>query len=198
MATAPPDWNQRYLTSDTPWDSGIRSRELTRVLEETPISPCRCIELGCGTGTNAVFLASQGFEVTGVDVSPLALEQARALARQEGVSVQFLQVDLLSDALQLPTFDFVFDRGCYHVLRRSNLREFVDAVCRLTHSSSRWLSLSGNANEQDDSGIPRVSEAEVRTELGGPFEIEFIRAMRFQDRGGADGPLGWSVLLRRK
>ena len=58
------DWHKRYSDKDTPWDSGQPSRELERILEEGWIKPCRVLELGCGTGTNAVYLAQRGFEVT--------------------------------------------------------------------------------------------------------------------------------------
>ncbi len=77
------------------------------------------MELGCGTGTNGVWLAQQGFEVTGVDVAPLAVEQAQQRASDAGVKAQFV----VGDVLELPElggpFGFFFDRGCYHAVRRS-------------------------------------------------------------------------------
>jgi hypothetical protein len=61
-----------------------------------------------------------------------------------------------------------------------------------------YLSLAGNANEQSELGPPRVSEQEIRNELGGLFEVQELRAFRFQDPGGVDGPLGWSCLMVRQ
>ena len=75
-------WNERYEKDNTPWETGQPSSELQRVLAEFPIRPCRAVELGCGTGANAVWLAQQGFEVTALDLSPLAI--ARARNRPEG------------------------------------------------------------------------------------------------------------------
>src|SRR2546427_202576 len=77
-------WDERYATKNTPWDSGQASEELKRVLAERRIGPCEALEIGCGTGTNAVYLAQQGFTVTAVDVVPLAVEQARERARRAG------------------------------------------------------------------------------------------------------------------
>src|ERR1044072_7675074 len=94
MADKRRDWNESYLTGDTPWDSGIRSRELARVLKEEQILPCRAVELGCGTGTNAIFLAQQGFDVTAIDLSPRGLEQAIRRADEADVEVNFLLGDL--------------------------------------------------------------------------------------------------------
>lgn len=70
-------WNERYQCGETPWDTGNASSELVRVVTEARIVRCRCIELGCGSGTNAVWLAQQGFDVTAVDGSTLAIERAR-------------------------------------------------------------------------------------------------------------------------
>src|SRR5438876_8531777 len=108
------NWNDRYSTKDTPWDSGEPSRELQRIVTEGQVRPSRTLELGCGTGTNAIFLAQQRFDVTAFDLSPLAIEQARSKAARAKVSVRFDQADIL----HLPDLGgpvgFVFDRGVYH------------------------------------------------------------------------------------
>lgn len=88
------DWNQRYIDESTPWDSGEPSKELTRALDQKLIEPCRVLELGCGTGTNAIFLARAGFSVTAVDLSEEALRQARSKAEAAGVDIEFIQADV--------------------------------------------------------------------------------------------------------
>ena len=70
-------WNERYAKGDTLRETGQLSSELERVVAELPIRPCRALELGCGTGASAVWLAQQGFDVTALDLSPLAIERAR-------------------------------------------------------------------------------------------------------------------------
>src|SRR5262245_7159572 len=103
------DWNDRYRDGNLPWDTGQPSSELERVLSRNAIQPCRALELGCGTGTNSVWLAEQGFEVTGVDLAPLAVERAVKRAQAARVNVHFL----VADVLQLPDlngpFEFFFD-----------------------------------------------------------------------------------------
>ena len=83
------DWNDRYRDGNLPWDTGRPSSELQRVLSRNAIQPCRALELGCGTGTNSVWLAQQGFEVTGIDVAPLAVERAEERAHAAGVTGAF-------------------------------------------------------------------------------------------------------------
>ena len=62
MAERARDWQQHYATGQTPWDSGTPSLEMQRVIAEHNITPRRTLEIGCGTGTNAVCLAQQGFQ----------------------------------------------------------------------------------------------------------------------------------------
>lgn len=198
MAQVDRDWDERYRSGDTPWDSGLPSRELQRVLREAQIAPCRALELGCGTGTNAVFLAQQGFDVTAVDCSPLALEQARRKAQAAGVAVNWIEADVQHFGAGLEPFDFVFDRGCYHCCRRVDLLGYLATLRNVTRPGSRMLCLAGHIDETSDVGIPKVSAEELQRELGPLFEFEFRRAFHFQDAEGAEGPLGWSCLMKRR
>ncbi len=205
MTQPKPDWNwnERYATGDTPWDSGRPSDELERIVREGWVRSCRTLELGCGTGTNAVFLAQQGFEVTAVDTVAQAIEQAKAKAAQAGVDVQFLQGDAFGLSDLGPAFAFVFDRGLYHILRNIDLERFVEALRRVTEPGSVYLTLTGNANEPapQEGGPPLVHAHEICLELSPLFDLVQLREFRF-DGVCIDGkevrPLAWSALLRRK
>jgi len=193
-----PNWDERYRTGDLPWDSNIPSRELIRVLDEEGIPPGRVLELGCGTGTNSAYLAQRGFAVTAVDISPRAIELARERARREGVSVEFIIADVTTLEAPPVPYDFIFDRGCYHCVRRTDLPAFQEMLRRVAAPGSRYLVLAGNANEVTDApGPPRVHEHELRADFEGIFEVLWIREFRFQDPGGTDGPLGWAAFMNR-
>jgi SAM-dependent methyltransferase len=103
----PRDWNQRYVSGDTPWDSGKPSAELARVVREWNIRPCCILELGCGTGENAVYLAQQGFE-TAFDVAPLAIQQAQIKVHSAGVAIRLLTAGVFNLPDWGPPFPFVF------------------------------------------------------------------------------------------
>lgn len=196
--TSPHEWNQRYLDGNLPWDSGLVSQELILAVEQQWLTACRAVELGCGTGTNAIYLAEQGFQVTAIDVSAKAIELAQAHVRQMAHPPRFLVADITRlPALDGP-FQFIFDRGCYHCLRLTDLDAYRAALMQLSVPGTRFLLLAGNANEQTEHGPPRVKESEIRRELGDLFEIHSIREFRFQDRGGAAGPLGWSCRMTRR
>ena len=193
-----PNWEEHYRSGTPPWDSGRPSNELIRVVEAEHINPCRAIELGCGTGTNAVWLAQHGFDVTAVDLVPLAIEQAIDRAAKAGVKIRFLSLDLLSLPDLGAPFDFLFDRGCYHAVRRENATGYLDAIDRLLRPGATALILAGNAKEPLDPGPPVVSEDELRSELGSRFEIVALREFRFDAILGTDvKPLAWSCLLQK-
>jgi cyclopropane fatty-acyl-phospholipid synthase-like methyltransferase len=191
-------WEQRYREGDTPWDTGHPSSQLERVLADVPIAPGPALELGCGTGTNAVWLAQQGFEVTAVDISPLALEHARQRAAAAGVSVRFLNVDVLAMPDLGGPYGFFFDRGCYHVVRRVEVQSYLRALQQATQAGTLGLVLAGNAREPHSPGPPVVTEEEIRAELGTLFEVLRLQEFRFdQEEAGGVRYLGWSCLVRR-
>jgi methyl halide transferase len=201
--TAPRNWDERYATKDTPWDSGQPSAELQRVLEEHHIRPADALELGCGTGTNAVFLAQRGFRVTALDISPLAIEKATTKAQSAGVSVHFMTADLLSPPDLGRRFSFIFDRGVYHCVREEGLDKFLQTLATFTSPGSLYLVLAGNANDPapPDKGPPRVRADQLCAELGGLFDLVQLREFHFDGvviEGEPVKPLGWSALLRRK
>jgi SAM-dependent methyltransferase len=196
----PTRWDERYAKGDIPWDTGEPSSELLRVVAEVGIRPCRAVELGCGTGANAVWLARQGFDVSALDLSPLAIERARQRADEVGVRVGFVVADVLTPHPDLAgPFDFFFDRGCYHVVRRENVAAYLETLRRLTRPGALGLVLAGNAREPHDPGPPVVTEEQIRAELGELFDIVRLREFRF-DHVEKDGTrfLGWSCVLRRQ
>jgi len=92
--------------------------------------PRRVLELGCGDGVNAVFLAGRGCMVTAVDLSPTAVRMAEQKARAVGASVRVLEADLFELPDPPEPFDLVFDRGTFHHVPIFRSREYVDLVAR--------------------------------------------------------------------
>jgi len=192
------DWNESYRSGALPWDTGKPSSELERAVCGELIRPCRALEIGCGTGTNSVWMAQQGFEVTGIDVAPLAVELAGQRARTAGVKAHFM----VADVIQLPDlgepFEFFFDRGCYHAVRRTAAERYAPAVAQNLTKGARGLILAGNAREPHTPGPPVVTEAEIRRELGLSFRIIDLHEFHFDEAPGvAEQFLGWSCLVEK-
>jgi SAM-dependent methyltransferase len=170
-----------------------------RVVAEERIAPGRVIDLGCGTGANAIWLVQQGFETTGMDISPLAIERARKRAAEAGTQVRLVAGDVLEPPAEIGgPYDFVFDRGCYHIVRRISAERYLATLLQITRPGSLCLVLTGNAREPLDPGPPVVSEDEIRAELGQKLTVVRLREFRFdQVKGFEVLPLAWSCLLKR-
>ena len=198
------DWNQRYIDESTPWDSGEPSKELTRALDQKLIEPCRVLELGCGTGTNAIFLARAGFSVTAVDLSEEALRQARSKAEAAGVDIEFIQADVTALPDLGEAFPFVFDRGTYHVVRELNLAGFIETISKVVAPGGIYLVMTGNANERvhKEDGPPKVRAHELCRELEGEsfdlLRMEETVFHKVQIDGRVFEPLAWVAVFRRR
>jgi cyclopropane fatty-acyl-phospholipid synthase-like methyltransferase len=192
------DFAQRYAQSNIPWDSGKPSKELIRVLKAAKLTGQTALEIGCGTGTNAIELARHGFKVTAVDSVEQAISIAHGKAGDAQVSVDFRVADVLTQNLGGP-YDVLFDRGVYHVLRMVDLAKFQNLLKRVSRRGSWYLSLAGNSKETKiENGPPVVSEQEIRAELGPLFDIMELREFRFSTNQSGFHPLAWSILMRRK
>jgi SAM-dependent methyltransferase/cephalosporin-C deacetylase-like acetyl esterase len=186
-------WDNRYRGGDTPWDTGFPSTELQRSLTEVKLKPCRALELGCGTGTNTVWLAQQGFDCTGIDVAPRAIARAQKRAQEAGVKVRWVQADLADLPDLGERFDFLFDRGCYHAVRRVSVNPYLAAIKRWLAPRAQGLVIAGKPMPEPRSGPPVVTEVELRSELGAVFEISRLRTFLLDSVPGSNDALeAWS------
>jgi methyl halide transferase len=194
------DWDEHYRSGTPPWETGHPSEELQRLIAEERIKPCRVLELGCGSGINAIWLGQQGFDVTAVDISPLAIERARQHAADSNTNVRCMLADVLDLPQDLGNFAFVFDRGCYHAVRRHDVQGFLRTLRHVTAPGSIGLFLTGNARDPHEpgKGPPVVSAEEIHAELGSVFEIVRLREFQFDEvEGHGRKFLAWSCLVRR-
>jgi len=197
---APSQWDERYAAGDTPWDVGVPDEHLTGFWESLGPGRRRALEIGCGTGTNALWLAGRGCEVVAVDLSPLAVEQARAKAAP-GVPCTFRRLDFLEDAPPGGPFDLVFDRGCFHVFDEpGERRRFAERVASLLAPGGLWLSLIGSTEGPErQEGPPRRSARDVIEAIEPALEIVELRRIAFQSaRPAPHAALAWFSLARHR
>jgi len=120
-------WDLIYWLKRTPWDTGVTPPEVVDVVARRFPKGGRALDIGCGTGTNAVYLAQHGFSVLGIDVSRRAIALARRRAEQVGVTCDFVTGDVsrLEDLSVTEPFDLAIDIGCYHVLPARGQRRYA-------------------------------------------------------------------------
>jgi len=133
------DWEDAYRQGTPPWDVGKPHAELLRILSEGHFRSGTVLELGCGTGADAVYLARRRFEVTAVDCSPIALERARLRAEQQDAVLRFVLSDVFEFARSAGQFDVVYDAGFYHFIRLVNLEDYLDMLWRVTRPGSYFF-----------------------------------------------------------
>jgi methyl halide transferase len=195
----PIHWESQYEEGDLVWDTGQPCSELQRVLAEQRITSRRALELGCGTGSSAIWLAQQGFEVTAIDLSYAAIEQAKEQAEEADVTVDFRVADITNPPAFENLFDFFFDGGCYHAVRLAAGPAYLRKLAEVTGTRACGLVLMGNADEpEDELGPPIMTEQEIRAEWGRLFNILQLRPFRFDARRGEKRYLGWSCLVQKQ
>jgi ubiquinone/menaquinone biosynthesis C-methylase UbiE len=136
------DWNKAYETGDFKhWDFGGASSELVAVLatEGLPKQGEKALDIGCGGGWESIFLAKYGYEVTGVDLSPNALEIAKKRSADAGVTVIFLQGSALDLPVADQSIDFINDRGCFHVIQAEDRPQYAKEVLRVLKPGGLFL-----------------------------------------------------------
>jgi methyl halide transferase len=196
--TTPADWDTAYREGTPPWDVGRPHAELTRVLDEYRLRPQTVLEIGCGSGADAIVLARRRFEVTAVDCSPIAIERARLRAEQCDALLRLVLEDAFVFARTAGQFDLVYDAGMYHSVRRTNLERYLDMLWRVTRPGSHYFCLAGAPAENSDGNGPgQVSEDEIHNELGRLFEFVHLRPTQLESANPNQSFPGWSCLMLR-
>ena len=118
-----------------PWDSGITPPELIEFIKSHPAG--RAIDLGCGTGTNVITLAKMGWQVTGFDFAPRAIQIAKHKAKKANVQASLFTDDATSMKNVTGQFDLALDMGCFHSLE--NKADYLTQLDRILAPNGFWL-----------------------------------------------------------
>jgi cyclopropane fatty-acyl-phospholipid synthase-like methyltransferase len=140
------------------WDTGISPQELLGFITSHP--PGRALDIGCGTGTNAITLAKSGWSVIGIDFSRRAIQIARKKAHNNGVKINFI----LKDVIQLDDipgcFDLILDMGCFHGLSTTDRLKYIAIIERFLTPGGTFLLYVFFKNHYDNHG-PGVTEEDI-------------------------------------
>lgn len=192
-------WDKRYVDNELPWDSGKPDEHLAAVIDAHGIKPGKALEIGCGTGTNSIWLAQQGFKVTGTDISPTAIARAEEKAAAAKVTCRFLVNDFMVDQAPGAPFDLVYDRGCLHVFEgHEELSRFASRVRNVLAAEGIWHSLIGSTDGPPrDTGPPRQSATDIVAAVEPYFEILELRSTAFDNEDHRHAR-AWVLVARRR
>ncbi|MCW5200654.1 class I SAM-dependent methyltransferase [Desulfobulbus sp. F4] len=175
------EWEERYRQKNTPWDTGRPDIHLMNLLSGWPNFSGKVLEVGCGTGTNSVWLAEQGFQVTGMDISAGAIELARKRAADKKVECRFLAEDFLTYQLAGRQFALLVDRACFHVMGDDERRSlFVKQAASCLEPGGLWFCMVGNSDQiLEGEGPPRLSATQICAAAEPAFEILRLETCQF-------------------
>jgi 2-polyprenyl-3-methyl-5-hydroxy-6-metoxy-1,4-benzoquinol methylase len=179
-----------------PWEVGVPQPEVVRLAQEGRFQG-RVLDIGGGTGENALLLASLGLEVTSFDLVPAAVERARAKAGQRGLQVDFRVASALEMADWCEQYDTALDSGVFHVFSNEDRPRFHAGLRQVLKPGGRFFLLCFSELETSEIGPRRLSEAELRGCFAVDFEIEELRRARYASLAHPGGAHAWLAQLRR-
>jgi 2-polyprenyl-3-methyl-5-hydroxy-6-metoxy-1,4-benzoquinol methylase len=188
-----------YRLGTPPW-VGLAHTELAELVEAGELQPGRAIDLGCGEGDYAIFLAQRGFQVTGVDLSPAAITKAKAKAHDASVEVAFLVDDLTRLSKVVGQFDLLVDYGTFDDLTSKDRAAYVDQISSLANPGAKFFLWCFEWELKTwervtvailPAGNLAVRPGEVERWFGSTFDIKLIA----RETGLPKWPRGWAAYL---
>jgi 2-polyprenyl-3-methyl-5-hydroxy-6-metoxy-1,4-benzoquinol methylase len=173
-----------------PWDIGRPQNEFVQ-LEEAGEIVGSVLDVGCGTGENALFLAAKGHDVWGVDFTPIAIERARNKATERNLNVTFLTRNALELHTLGRTFDTVIDSGLFHVLNDEERPRFVTNLASVLHRHGTYFMLCFSELEPGSYGPRRVTQSDIRNAFDRTWHINYIRPAQMESRRLIDDIHAW-------
>ncbi|NDL60076.1 class I SAM-dependent methyltransferase [Phytoactinopolyspora mesophila] len=161
------NYDELYANSgdnSPPWEIGQPQPALAAMINQNVIGH-RVVDVGCGTGDLAIYLASHGYQATALDMSQVAIDQARRKAEKQGVTISFHVADATRLETLSETFDAAFDSGLLHSLDVDEQTEYVDG---LRHICDRGASVYVLAVSLDAGLGWGVTEAHLQDVFGDP------------------------------
>ena len=181
-----------------PWDIGRPQKEFVR-LEEAGEIVGRVLDVGCGTGENALYLAARGHEMWGVDAAPTAIAKASAKAKGRDIAATFRVHDALALKKLGKTFDTVIDSGLFHTFTDEQRPTYAKSLASVLPKKGRYLMMCFSEREPGTWGPRRVTQAEIKSAFQEGWRIAWIHAAMFEARieGGGSAAQAWLVKVVR-
>lgn len=193
------EWENNYQKADIPnmpWEAFKPPSKLVKLIDSGKIKVGKAIDIGCGLGTSAIYLAQKGFEVIALDISKTALKSASEKANKENVTIKFIQG--FAHRLDFPekTFTLVFDRGCFHHIPPELREEYIEGVYRVLADKGSYYLECFSANCGFDYGY-KFSASDIEKIFGRRFNILSIEEIKNRGPDGGDIVLN-SVYMEKR
>ncbi len=193
-------WEESYRTGNIPWNSEQPNRELVRLVENRIITPCKVLDIGCGTGTNSIWLAINGFSALGIDISTKAVEIAGEKSLKAESNARFLTMNAMELSSLGDKFDLAIDMGCYHsgAFQGELSHKYANLVHNILKEDGRFFLACFSPKEPPWGGPRRISLTELEKVFTPYFDFTEIRHTQWRAVDEREGPWSWWCLLQCK
>lgn len=190
-------WDASYLSGPAPWDIGEPQPAIVRLTDEGAFAGT-VLDAGCGTGENALHVASLGLHVVGVDVAEAALSIARGKAAARGIGADFVVGDALHLDRLSRVFETVLDCGLFHTFDSDERRDYVASLASVTSHGGKLYVLCFS-DLGPDTGPHPVSEEELRAAFkrGHGWSVASLSPDRIRTRFATHGLPAWLARIER-
>ncbi len=170
-------WWESAYSGSPPWDIGRPQPEIKKLFENGEIPRGQVLDIGCGLADNSIFLAKNGYSVTCMDITSLAIEKGRARSAKQNVQINFLVGDALkiNEHFSEGFFNAVVDSGLFHSLDDEDMPIFARQVSRVLVSGGKYFMLCFSDKEPGDWGPKRVSQNKIQEIFSNVLRIYYIR-----------------------
>ncbi|WP_373511266.1 class I SAM-dependent methyltransferase [Persicitalea sp.] len=169
-------FNLSYRFGFAEWDVNKPQPDLIRLVEEGKIAGKTILDIGCGSGDNAIYLAQKGFQVTGLDYSDKGIEVAKRRAAKENVTVKFDVADAFNLSNINQQFDIVIDYGLYHNIDMDKMPLYLENIRQVLKTGGQFIIQAFGEKSPKQKFAPRqVSETEIRNEFSQNWTVLEIR-----------------------
>jgi SAM-dependent methyltransferase len=179
-----------------PWDIGRAQPEVVRIADAGGFTGV-VIDVGCGTGENALELSARGLPVVGVDAAPRAIEKARAKALERSSSAEFLVADVFALDRLGRRFDTALDCGLFHVFEDRERPMYVASLASVLEPGAVLQLLCFSDQQPGDLGPRRVSQQELRDSFADGWDVVEIVATTFVANLPGGGAQAWRATIAR-
>jgi cyclopropane fatty-acyl-phospholipid synthase-like methyltransferase len=131
------------------WTESEPPKELVDLIESGKIKPCRVLDVGCGEGFYAIYLASKGFDVVGIDISENAIKLAKENAVKHNVEIKFMPMDVADLDKINNKFDFIFEWAILHHIMPEQRQKYVENIKMVLNKEVKYLSTCFNDQNPD-------------------------------------------------
>jgi len=129
------------------WTHSKPPEALIELVETGKIKPCKLLDVGCGEGFYAIYLASKGFDVLGIDISENAIKYAKENAKKAGVNIRFKVMDLRDLPELKEKFDFVLEWAILHGIAFEERQKHVENIDNLLNEKGKYFSMCFNIQD---------------------------------------------------